>query len=108
MGAFDALVMPSRYEAMSYVMLEAAAVGLPMILSDVGGASTVVDNGVNGLIVPNSDEPAELSEAMLTVSSPERHRAMKAAAMLRTQRFTLERMVDDTEAVYRKIAGKPL
>ena len=106
MQAFDALIMPSRYEAMSYVMLEAAAAGLPMVLSDVGGASTVVDSGINGLIVPNSDDPAELAEAMRTISSLERHQAMKTAAALRTNRFTLERMVLETEAVYRKAQRK--
>jgi glycosyltransferase involved in cell wall biosynthesis len=104
MQAFDALVMPSRYEAMSYVMLEAAAAGLPMVLTDVGGASTVVESGINGLIVPNSDDPSELAEAMLTVSSQERHQAMKTAAALRTNRFTLRRMVEETEAVYRQAA----
>lgn len=104
MQAFDALIMPSRYEAMSYVMLEAAAAGLPMVLSAVGGASTVIENGINGLIVPNSDDPAELAEAMLTISSQGRHQAMKTAAALRTNRFTLERMVVETEAVYRKVA----
>jgi glycosyltransferase involved in cell wall biosynthesis len=102
MQAFDALIMPSRYEAMSYVMLEAAAAGLPMVLSDVGGASTVVESGINGLIVPNSDDPAELAEAMRTISSQERHQAMKTAAALRTNRFTLVRMVLETEAVYRR------
>jgi glycosyltransferase involved in cell wall biosynthesis len=103
MQAFDALVMPSRYEAMSYVMLEAATAGLPMVLSNVGGASTVVENGINGLIVPNSDDPTELAEAMRTISSPERCRAMKTAAALRTNRFTVERMVVETEAVYRRV-----
>jgi glycosyltransferase involved in cell wall biosynthesis len=104
MQAFDALVMPSRYEAMSYVMLEAAAAGLPMVLSNVGGASTVVENGINGLIIPNSDDPSELAEAMRTISSQERHPAMKTAAALRTNRFTLDRMVAETEAVYRNAA----
>ena len=80
--------------------------GLPMVLSDVGGAPTVVENGVNGLIVPNSDDPAELAEAMRTISSRDRHQAMKTAAALRTNRFTLERMVQETEAVYRKAAGR--
>ena len=105
MQAFDALVMPSRYEAMSYVMLEAAAAGLPMVLSDVGGASTVVEHGVNGLIVPNSDDPAELAEAMLSLSAPERHLAMRNAAALRTSRFSLDQMVREAEAVYRKSTG---
>jgi len=105
MQAFDALVMPSRYEAMSYVMLEAAAAGLPMVLTDVGGASTVVEHGANGLIVPNSDDPTELAEAMLSLSSPERYCAMRRAASLRTTRFTLDHMVEATEAVYRRVAG---
>ena len=107
MQAFDALVMPSRYEAMSYVMLEAAAAGLPMVLSDVGGASTVVDHGVNGLIVPNSDDVGELTEAMLSISSPARHAAMKAASALKTGRFTLDRMVRETEAVYHRVVDRP-
>lgn len=106
MQAFDALVMPSRYEAMSYVMLEAAAAGLPMVLTEVGGASTVVQHGANGLIVPNSDDASELAEAMLTISSQERHQAMKTAAALRTNRFSLERMVGETEAVYRKAIAR--
>jgi len=105
MQAFDALVMPSRYEAMSYVMLEAAAAGLPMVLSNVGGASTVVDHGVNGLIVPNADDPTELAEAMLGLSSPERYLPMKSAAILRNSRFSLDQMVRETEAVYRKSTG---
>lgn len=105
MQAFDALVMPSRYEAMSYVMLEAAAAGLPMVLTNVGGASTVVDHGMNGLIVPNSDDPTELAEAMLSLSAPERYHAMKRAALLRTDHFSLEQMVRRTEAVYRKSTG---
>ena len=58
MQAFDVLVMPSRYEAMSYVMLEAAAAGLPMILTAVGGASTVLTHAENGFLVANSDNPA--------------------------------------------------
>jgi glycosyltransferase involved in cell wall biosynthesis len=107
MQAFDALVMPSRYEAMSYVMLEAAAAGLPMVLSDVGGASTVVEHGVNGLIVPNDDDVAELTEAMLSASSDERLPALRTAAALRTNRFTLDRMASETEAVYiRRLEGR--
>ena len=93
------------FEAMSYVMLEAAAAGLPMVLSDVGGASTVVDHGINGLIVPNSDDPTELAEAMLSLSSAERYLAMRSAAILRNSRFSLDQMVRETEAVYRKSTG---
>lgn len=103
MQAFDALVMPSRYEAMSYVMLEAAAAALPMVLTEVGGASTVVDHGANGFIVPNSDDPGELAEAMLTLSSPSVHTDMKQAAEARKDRYALSTMAAQTEAVYRHV-----
>jgi len=103
MGAFDALVMPSRYEAMSYVMLEGAAAGLPMVLTSVGGASTVVEHGINGFIVPNDDDPHELAEAMRTLSAPETYDAMKHAAQARRDRYSLGVMAGQTEAVYRRV-----
>lgn len=106
MQAFDALVMPSRYEAMSYVMLEAAAAGLPMVLTDVGGASTVVENGVNGLIVPNIDDPHELAEAMRTASASFEHARLKAAAEARKGRYALHTMAERTLAVYRSVLGR--
>jgi glycosyltransferase involved in cell wall biosynthesis len=103
MQAFDALVMPSRYEAMSYVMLEGAAAGLPMVLTDVGGASTVVDHGINGFIVPNDDDPHELAEAMRTLSTAGSYDAMRQAAEARKNRYSLGVMARQTEAVYRQV-----
>ena len=103
MQAFDALVMPSRYEAMSYVMLEAAAAGLPMVLSDVGGASTVLKDGENGFLVANEDDPAALAAAMQALAAPDRYGAIKAAAEARSQNYSLEAMVAATEAVYRSL-----
>jgi glycosyltransferase involved in cell wall biosynthesis len=103
MQAFDALVMPSRYEAMSYVMLEGAAAGLPMVLTDVGGAATVVEHGVNGFIVPNADDPSELTAAMLTLATPAIHETMKREAEARKNRYSLDVMARQTEAVYRRI-----
>lgn len=103
MQAFDALVMPSRYEAMSYVMLEGAAAGLPMVLTDVGGATTVVEHGINGFIVPSDDDPHELAEAMRTLATAESYDAMKHAAEARANRHSLDVMARQTEAVYRHV-----
>jgi glycosyltransferase involved in cell wall biosynthesis len=103
MQAFDALVMPSRYEAMSYVMLEGAAAGLPMVLTDVGGATTVVEHGVNGFIVPNDDDPHELAEAMRTMAATENHDAMKKSAEARKNRYSLDVMAEQTKDVYRRV-----
>ncbi len=104
--AFDMLVMPSRYEAMSYVMLEAAAAGKPMISTDVGGASTVIDHDRNGLIVANDGDSAKLANAMVQCADPDRYRAMRAAAQEKMASFSAESMIDKTEAVYYRLAKR--
>lgn len=100
--ALDALVMTSRYEAMSYVMLEAAAAGLPLVLTDVGGASNVLDSGVNGLLVPNSDDPAPIASAMRALSNDATRGRFTAAARERQGRYGVDAMVAQTLAVYRE------
>lgn len=102
-SCFDVLVMPSRYEAMSYVMLEAAAVGKPIISTDIGGAGTVIEDGINGFIVPNSDDIGSLSAAMVKIAQPGTYAALHAAAMARKDEYTLAVMIDKTEALYRNV-----
>lgn len=105
MEAIDVLVMPSRYEAMSYVMLEAAAAGKPMILTRVGGASTVLADGVNGLIVENDDDPRPLAEAMIAVADPARLQRYTGAARARSGGYGVGRMIGQTEALYRALTS---
>ncbi|MBO3759788.1 glycosyltransferase [Ciceribacter sp. L1K22] len=105
MQAFDILVMPSRYEAMSYVALEAAASGLPMILTETGGSSVVLADGVNGVLIPNEDRTDALVDAMLTAVNPDRRTAFAAAAAARRHQFTLETMVERTLQVYRELVA---
>lgn len=101
---FDALVMPSRYEAMSYVALEAAAAGLPLILTDVGGASTVLKHGDNGILVANSDDTEALADAMSMFCDPAQRSSFAAKARLRMQQYSLATMVDHTENLYQRLA----
>lgn len=103
MAAIDVLTMPSRYEAMSYVMLEAAAAGKPLILTKVGGASTVLKDGENGILVENDDDPKRLAGAMLHLADPDRlaRHTAAAAARARSPDFGLDRMISETEAIYR-------
>lgn len=104
--AFDVLVMPSRYEAMSYVMLEAAAAGKPIISTDVGGAATVIDNGANGVIVANDGDTGKLASSMVECANPERYADLEAAALSRMSAFSAETMIDQTEALYRQLARR--
>lgn len=104
--AFDLLVMPSRYEAMSYVMLEGAAAGKAIIATDIGGARTVIEDGRNGYILPNSDDTSALAKTMIQAAEPETFKALSASAENLKDRFTLAVMLDRTEALYQKAASK--
>ncbi|GEO84626.1 glycosyl transferase [Ciceribacter naphthalenivorans] len=100
--AFDALVMTSRYEAMSYVMLEAATAGLPLILTDVGGTSNVLDHEVNGIVVPNADDTAPLAAAMRRLGDGPTRARFADAARQRSGRYSVDTMVEQTLDIYRR------
>ncbi|MBB1248042.1 glycosyltransferase family 4 protein [Rhizobium sp. G21] len=106
MQAFDLMAMPSRYEAMSYVMLEAEAAGLPMVLTRVGGSSTVVDDGDNGLLVANEDDPSALAATLEAALAPDRLDRLRRAAADRRGRHSLAHMATETEAVYRSLVRR--
>ncbi|HEV7321541.1 MAG TPA: glycosyltransferase family 4 protein [Ensifer sp.] len=104
--AFDLLLMPSRYEAMSYVMLEGAAAGKPIIATDIGGARTIIEDGHNGFILPNSDDTSLLARTMVRAAEAKTFDALSAAAETLKARFTLPVMLDQTEALYRRVSAK--
>ncbi|MEA3535280.1 glycosyltransferase [Rhizobium sp. CC-YZS058] len=105
-SAFDCLVMPSRYEAMSYVMLEAAAVAKPIVSTDVGGATTAIEHGVTGFIVPNDGDTAKLAAAMIEVAEPATFARLKEGAERARSRFSLDTMIDRTEALYKRLVAR--
>lgn len=62
LAASDALVFPSYREGFPNVVIEAGAMGLPSIVTDINGSREIVQDGVNGLIVPSKNEDALLKE----------------------------------------------
>ncbi|WP_114393905.1 glycosyltransferase family 4 protein [Oleisolibacter albus] len=102
---FDLLVMPSRYEGLSYSLMEALHCGLPVICTPVGGAAEAIQHGVSGLIIPREDSAA-LAEAILRLArDPALRSRMGVAARALSDRFTIDRMCAETEALY---YGRPL
>lgn len=104
LGSIDALVLPSRSEALPLVVLEAMHAGLPVVASDVGSVAEAVIDGVTGLLVPPEDEPA-LAAAIRRVLDPAVGRRMgEEGRKVARARFTLERMVREYELVYARLA----
>ena len=62
----DAFVLPSHFEPFGMVALEAMASRVPVVVSDVGGLSEIVEDGITGVKVPASD-PSALAEGILRV-----------------------------------------
>ncbi|HEX2530122.1 MAG TPA: glycosyltransferase [Burkholderiaceae bacterium] len=102
--ASDILIAPSRREALSLTLLEAAAFALPIVASDIGGIGEAVAHEQTGLLVP-SENPAELARAIATLlDNVDLRRNMGAAGRKRyEQLFSLETMTQGTLAVYREL-----
>lgn len=65
LNSVDVLAMPSRMEPFGMVYLEAMALGIPVIASNVGGATEIIKNNQNGILTP--PEPDEVARAILTL-----------------------------------------
>jgi glycosyltransferase involved in cell wall biosynthesis len=99
----DVFVLPSRYESMSYTLLEAMACGRPIIATDVGGNCDLVEPGRTGMLVPSCD-PAALAEAMLYLADhPQAREEFGREGWKKAQRYTLDSMIQSVRTVYREL-----
>ena len=104
MAALDVFVHPSLWEGFGIVLLEAMALGLPIVASDVGAIPEIVLNGQTGLLVPPGDPP-ELAAAIIRLYRDGKlAKALGQAGRLRlTQHFSLNEMVRKTVEVYEEL-----
>jgi L-malate glycosyltransferase len=94
-------VMPSLNEALSNVLLESMAAGVPVVATRVGGTPEAVEDGVSGLLVPPGD-PVALADAICGVLADPALAGRLGCAARRSirERFSIERMVSATEQLY--------
>jgi glycosyltransferase involved in cell wall biosynthesis len=101
----DIACLPSYREGLPKSLLEAAASGLPIVTTNVPGCREVVEDGVEGLLVPACDADA-LAEALAKlIADPVLRARMGAAARARAEaEFGMEAIIDQTLKLYREIA----
>jgi glycosyltransferase involved in cell wall biosynthesis len=108
MRAADVFVVPSRGDGLSLSLLEALAVGTPVVITRVGGLPEAIEDGVNGLIVDPDDPPA-LAAAIrsLLADAAMRERLAAAGQQAFTERFSADAMAAGIEAVYESVLQGP-
>lgn len=101
LSIMDLFVMPSLKEGLGLSLMEAMAMGLAVIGSDVGGIRSLIRHGSNGLLVRPADASllAEAIEALL--HQPERAKTLgENAKTFIHKNFPQEKMINETEKVY--------
>ena len=94
-------VLPSVGEGLSNAILEAMAVGVPVVATDVGGNSEAIQDGVTGFVVPPRDAPALARGICQFLEDGGLASRFALAGRQRVaEHFSLERMVADTERFY--------
>jgi glycosyltransferase involved in cell wall biosynthesis len=103
--AFDVFVMPSLMEAFPFALLEAMAAGVPVAASSVWGIPEMVVHENTGLLFPPGDVEAIREAIVKLVGDPDlRERMGRGAQKAVAEKFSLDRMVRGTAAVYETLA----
>jgi glycosyltransferase involved in cell wall biosynthesis len=107
MAACDVFVLASLYEGLGVAVMEALALGLPVVATAVGGVPEVVEHGREGLLVP-AGRPPELAAALVTLLTDGKCRQQMAeAALRRGAELSIDTAVRRTEAVYQELVLEP-
>jgi len=106
LAAADVFAFPSLWEGLGGALIEAMALGLPIVASDVPAIREVVDEGANARLVPPADPPA-LAEALARLLGDARLRSSygERSREIFLERFTLERSAEAMLALYQRVVA---
>jgi glycosyltransferase involved in cell wall biosynthesis len=105
MSGFDIFCLPSRHEGLPVAVMEAIALGLPVVATAVGGVPELVRDGCEAVLL-EPGEPERLAGALIElVDDPPRREAMARAARERSHDFALDRSVRRVAAIYDRLAA---
>ena len=105
-AAADLAVLPSVAEAFGLVVAEALYLGTPIVATQVGGIPEIVENGVDGVLVPPADSKALADAIVNLLSNHDRRRGLASAGNERMrERFGFEKMMRAYEQQYEQLLG---
>jgi len=107
MRTIDLLVLPSWWEGFGIVLIEALAAGKPCITTNVSSMPEIVSHNETGLIVPPKSVAALYGAIKKLIAQPELRQEMgQRGRQVVQQKFTLQTMVDQYEALFYQLVGE--
>jgi glycosyltransferase involved in cell wall biosynthesis len=107
LAAADVCVLPSTAEAFGLALVEALYVGTPVVATRVGGIPEIVEDGVDGILVPPADSGALAGTLGTLLQDQARLERLRGAGRERVRtRFGVERMVRQYEELYQELAAR--
>ncbi len=101
--SFDIFVLASYKEGLGTSVLDAQAVGLPVIGCDAGGIPEMIENGMNGILVPSRDSEALAAAIMDLVRNKDKRDMLGHSAKQTVTRFSIEETVRKNIDLYQRI-----
>ena len=98
---FDVFVLPSRWEGLPLTVIEAMFAGKPVIATDVGGVSELVENGKTGFLIPSENLEELVEKISFFLSHPDEIQKMGFEGKKKAEEaFTLKRMIENYSSIY--------
>lgn len=98
--AMDVFLLTSLNEGMGRVLVEAMACGLPIVATEVGGVPSVVDDGINGFLVPPRAPEIMAQSVLKLLADPGLRNSLGENGKKKAGEFSLESMVDKIDKLY--------
>lgn len=102
-AASDIFVMPSSFEGFCQAALKAMAQGKPVVLTNVGGLPSVIDNGVEGFLVEYGDHRGMAEAISRLLLSPELAKKMGETGRERVRKYTYPVLAEQMEEIYKEV-----
>jgi glycosyltransferase involved in cell wall biosynthesis len=101
--AFDVFTLASVYEGLSIALVEAMALGKPVVVTEAGGLPEVVEDGKQGLVVRRGDPPALADGILALLRNPDLRTRLGESGRDRAAQFDIRRAARRVQAVYEKL-----
>jgi glycosyltransferase involved in cell wall biosynthesis len=103
MSRSDLQLMTSDYEGLPITLIEAAHAGLPIVATDVGGCSEIVEHGRNGFLAPAGDDSALAKHIEALIDDPKLRKEFSRASLRVAQQFSITANADQHLALYQRV-----